>query len=109
MNAPDRAALVTGASSGIGLAIARMLGTQGYGVTMVARRPDKLGAAADALAAEGLDVLAVPANLGPRDQEAVIKQVVTAHRDRYGRLDCLVNNAGVGIAEPIGALTSKAL
>lgn len=109
MNTPNRAALVTGASSGIGLAIARMLGTQGYGVTMVARRPDKLQAAADALTAEGLDVVAVPANLGPRDQEAAIKQVVAAHQDRFGRLDCLVNNAGIGIAESLGALTPKAL
>ncbi len=109
MNTPNRAALVTGASSGIGLALARMLGAEGYGVTMVARRPDKLQAAADTLAAEGIDVLAVPANLGPRDQEEVIKQVVAAHADRFGRLDCLVNNAGIGIAEPIGSLTPKAL
>ena len=38
----DRAALVTGASSGIGLAIAEMLGREGYGLTVAARRPDKL-------------------------------------------------------------------
>ncbi len=49
-----RAAIVTGASSGIGLAIARMLGEEGYGVTMAARRPEKLQAAVDGLAADGL-------------------------------------------------------
>ena len=109
MNTPDRAALVTGASSGIGLAIARMLGEQGYGVTIAAPRPDKLLAAAHALTAEGLNVLAVPANLGPKDQEQVIAEVVAAHRDRFGRLDVLVNNAGVGIGQPLGALTGKAI
>ena len=44
-----RAAIVTGASSGIGLAIARMLGRRGFGLTVAARRPDKLEAAADGL------------------------------------------------------------
>jgi len=42
---PDRAALVTGASSGIGLAIARMLGEEGLGLTVAARRPEKLAGA----------------------------------------------------------------
>ena len=41
----DRAAIVTGASSGIGLAVARMLAEEGHAVTLVARRPDKLEAA----------------------------------------------------------------
>jgi len=45
----DRAALITGASSGIGLAIARMLGEEGYGLTVAARRPDKLEQAAAGL------------------------------------------------------------
>ena len=44
---PDRAAIVTGASSGIGLSVARLLGEQGWGVTMAARRPEKLQAAHD--------------------------------------------------------------
>jgi NAD(P)-dependent dehydrogenase (short-subunit alcohol dehydrogenase family) len=109
MTTHNRAALVTGASSGIGLAIARMLGAQGYGVTMAARRPDKLQAAADALTAEGFDVLAVTANLGPKEQEQVIADVVAAHRARFGRLDVLVNNAGIGIGQPVGALTGKAI
>ena len=59
----ERAAIVTGASSGIGLAIARMLAEEGYGVTMAARRPEKLQAAVDELAAEGYHVLGVPAAL----------------------------------------------
>jgi len=60
----DRAAIVTGASSGIGLEIARMLGNEGHAVTLAARRPEKLEAAAQQLAGEGLDVQAVAGNLG---------------------------------------------
>jgi len=99
-----RAALVTGASSGIGLAIARMLGEEGHAVTLVARRPEKLEAAYEALRAEGLDVQRVAANVG---DEADIVRAVAAHRDAYGRLDVLVNNAGVGIGSPIGELDTR--
>ena len=49
----ERAALITGGSSGIGLAIARALGEDGYGVTISGRRPDKLEAAAEELARRG--------------------------------------------------------
>ncbi len=59
----ERAALVTGGSSGIGLAIARALGEDGYGVTLSARRPDKLEAAGRELEAAGIDVHAVAANM----------------------------------------------
>lgn len=102
----DRAAIVTGASSGIGLAIARMLGRQGHGVTMAARRPDKLEAAAESLRDEGFDVEHVAGNLG---DEEVVKRVVGAHRDRFGRLDVLINNAGVGIGAPVGEIDTKKL
>jgi NAD(P)-dependent dehydrogenase (short-subunit alcohol dehydrogenase family) len=101
-----RAAIVTGASSGIGFAIARLLGEEGYGVTMAARRPDKLEAAAKTLADEGLDVSAVAGNMADEDD---IKRVVAAHKDRYGRLDVLVNNAGVGIGAPIAETETKRL
>jgi NAD(P)-dependent dehydrogenase (short-subunit alcohol dehydrogenase family) len=102
----ERAAIVTGASSGIGLAIAHVLSEEGYGVTMAARRPEKLQAAADGLAAEGFDVHAVPASLS---EEAEVQKVVAAHRERYGRLDVLVNNAGVGIGAPVGEIQTKYL
>ena len=95
----ERAAIVTGASSGIGLAIARVLGKEGYAMTLAARRPEKLQAAADELAREGYDLQAVPANVS---EEAEIQRVVASHRERYGRLDVLVNNAGVGSARPSG-------
>jgi NAD(P)-dependent dehydrogenase (short-subunit alcohol dehydrogenase family) len=100
----ERAAIVTGASSGIGLEIARLLGHEGHAVTMAARRPEKLEAAAQELAGEGLDVQAVAGNLGVEED---VQRVVAAHRERYGRLDVLVNNAGVGIGEPVDGLTTK--
>jgi len=103
---PDRAAIVTGASSGIGLAIARMLCEEGHGVTLAARRPEKLKAAHDELAGAGFDVHQVAGNLGAEDD---IKRVVAEHRERYGRCDVLVNNAGVGAGELIRDLTTKKL
>jgi NAD(P)-dependent dehydrogenase (short-subunit alcohol dehydrogenase family) len=102
----DRAAIVTGASSGIGLAIAKVLGEEGYGVTMAARRPDKLDTAVAELVAEGLDVHGVAANVS---EEEAIQHVVGAHRERYERLDVLVNNAGVGIGAPVGEIQTKHL
>jgi NAD(P)-dependent dehydrogenase (short-subunit alcohol dehydrogenase family) len=102
----ERAAIVTGASSGIGLAIARVLGEEGFGVTMAARRPEKLQAAVEGLAAEGFDVHGVPAALS---EESEIQKVVTAHSERYARLDVLVNNAGVGIGAPVGDILTKHL
>jgi NAD(P)-dependent dehydrogenase (short-subunit alcohol dehydrogenase family) len=103
---PERAAIVTGASSGIGLAIARVLGEEGHGVTMVARRADKLEAAVAGLAGEGFDVHAVAANVSEEDE---IQNVVAAHRERYSRLDVLVNNAGVGFGASVGEIQTKRL
>ncbi len=101
-----RAALVTGGSSGIGLAIARALGEDGHGVTLSARRPDKLEAAAKELSDAGIDVLAVPANVTDEDG---IKAVFAAHRERFGRLDVLVNNAGIGIGAAVADTETKKL
>jgi NAD(P)-dependent dehydrogenase (short-subunit alcohol dehydrogenase family) len=101
---PERAALVTGASSGIGLAIAHALGAEGYGLTVAARRPEKLTAAAEELRAAGYEVEEVAANMA---EEAEIQRVVARHRDRFRRLDVLVNSAGVGIGAPVGEVQAK--
>jgi NAD(P)-dependent dehydrogenase (short-subunit alcohol dehydrogenase family) len=102
----ERAALITGGSSGIGLAIARALAEDGYGVTVSARRPEKLEAAASELRDVGLDVLDVPANV---INEEEITALIEAHRERFGRLDVLVNNAGLGIGSAMDAIQTKHL
>jgi NAD(P)-dependent dehydrogenase (short-subunit alcohol dehydrogenase family) len=99
-----RAALVTGASSGIGLAIAHMLGEEGHALTVAARRPEKLADAARELRDAGYEVEEVAASL---TEEAEIQKVVAAHRERFGRLDVLVNNAGVGIGAPVAEHQTK--
>ena len=102
----ERAALITGGSSGIGLAIARTLGEEGYALTVSARRPEKLEAAAAELRDAGLEVQSVAANM--TDEEDVVG-VFAKHREAYGRLDALVNNAGVGIGAPMEEIQTKHL
>lgn len=102
----ERAALITGGSSGIGLAIARALGEDGYGLTVNGRRPDKLEAAVKELADAGLDVQAAPGNMADEDD---IKAVVEKHREKFGRMDVLINNAGVGIGAAIADAETKKL
>src|SRR5207302_10147901 len=100
----ERAALVTGGSSGIGLAIARALGQEGYSLTVSARRLEKLEAAVKELRDEGLEVEAVPATMAKEEEAAAL---VARHRDRRGRMDVLINNAGGGSGGEIGEHETK--
>jgi NAD(P)-dependent dehydrogenase (short-subunit alcohol dehydrogenase family) len=102
----ERAALITGASGGIGLAIAAVLAEEGYGLTLSARRPEKLEDAVAPLREAGHEVETVAANVGDEDQ---LKSVFAAHEERFGRLDVLVNNAGVGIGAPAAEIQTKFL
>ena len=99
-----RAAIVTGASSGIGLAIAHVLGEEGHGLTVASRRPEKLEQAAAELRDAGHEVETVAANLVSEDD---VQRVVQAHRERFGRLDVLVNSAGVGVGAPLVEIETK--
>ncbi len=84
-----KSALVTGGSSGLGLALARMLREEGHELTLVARRPEPLEEAAQELGAA-----AIAANLSDADE---CVRVVAAHAERFGGMDVLVNSAGLGI------------
>lgn len=96
-----RSALVTGGSAGIGLALARMLKDEGYGLTLAARRPEPLAEAAQELAAEQ-----VAANLADPDE---CVRAVAAHAERFGGMDVLVNSAGIGIGGSFGDQATKAI
>jgi NAD(P)-dependent dehydrogenase (short-subunit alcohol dehydrogenase family) len=92
-------ALVTGGSSGIGLAIARMLHEEGFELTLVSRTKEKIEAAAAELGAE-----AIAADMSKEDD---CVRIVEAHVDRVGGLDLLVNSAGLGIAGTVESLQTK--
>ncbi len=86
----DRVAIVTGASRGIGEAIAARLAEAGAAVVLAARKPEGLEAAAARIVAAGGRALAVPAHMGkPGDVRALVGKAVAA----FGRVDVLVNNA----------------
>src|SRR3981081_1994900 len=95
----ERAAIITGGSAGIGLAIARMLREEGFALTLASRRPEKVQAAAEELRAA-----AVAADVGDADACA---RLVDEHKERFGRLDMLVNSAGIGIAGTVEQLPAK--
>jgi 3-oxoacyl-[acyl-carrier protein] reductase len=92
-------ALVTGGSSGIGLAIARMLRDEGFDLTLASRTREKIEAAAAEIGAHP-----VAADLS---KEADCIRVVAEHAERYGGLDMLVNSAGIGVAGTVESLQTK--
>ncbi|MEZ4471318.1 MAG: SDR family NAD(P)-dependent oxidoreductase [bacterium] len=93
-----KVALVTGASGGIGEAVARRLAAGGLKVAAVARRADRLEALRAEVAEAGGELLALPADV--RD-DAAVRRVVGATVERFGGVDVLVNNAGLGRDEPL--------
>jgi NAD(P)-dependent dehydrogenase (short-subunit alcohol dehydrogenase family) len=86
----ERAAIVTGGSRGIGRAIAEVLADEGYRLTITSRREEGLQEAVRAMRDAGSEVQGIARNLA---DEAAVAEIVAAHRERFGRLDVLVNNA----------------
>jgi NAD(P)-dependent dehydrogenase (short-subunit alcohol dehydrogenase family) len=91
-----KAALVTGGSRGIGLALARRLAAEGYALTLVSRSP-----------AEAARDLGCAWYAGDLREEDVVRGAVAHHVAEHGRLDVLVNNAGVGMGQDVGALKTS--
>ena len=91
-------ALVTGASSGIGQAIARILAQGGYRVALCARRCDRLETLRDELTATGTEVLIHATDLRQESEILALFQVI---RQTWGGVDVLINNAGLGRKAPL--------
>ena len=95
-------ALVTGAARGIGLATARWFLANGYRVVLLDNDEATLAAAEEALRHEGVSAeraIAVPADVShPQQVDAAVQRTL----DHFGRIDALVNNAGVAVFKPIG-------
>lgn len=92
-----RVAVVTGASSGLGVYFARALAEAGADVVLAARRVDKLAEAAELVAATGRAALPVATDVA---DPAAATAMVEAAIERFGRVDVLINNAGIGTAHP---------
>ena len=92
-----RVAVVTGASSGLGVAFARALAGAGARVVLAARRKKQLESLAEELVAEGASALAVSCDVG---EEGEVDALVAATLERFGRADVLINNAGITTITP---------
>ncbi|MFZ0332649.1 MAG: SDR family NAD(P)-dependent oxidoreductase [Candidatus Acidiferrales bacterium] len=97
-----KTALVTGASRGIGLAIAQRLGQLGARIALCGRHQDTLDAACARLRDEAIDALALTADVSHSDQVASLIEKTLA---RFGAIDFLINNAGTGRFGPVQEFT----
>jgi 3-oxoacyl-[acyl-carrier protein] reductase len=104
---PDGSGLVTGATRGIGRGIAERLAERGYSLTVAARDIDRLRETAEWLRSAGApQVVTVAGDLADPDH---VVELADAHATAYGSMSCLVLNAGVGTAGPIGELSTHRL
>jgi NADP-dependent 3-hydroxy acid dehydrogenase YdfG len=98
MTLSDKVVAITGASSGIGEATARLLAARGAAVVLGARRTDRLDRVADELRAAGASVLTVTTDVTNRED---VDRLVSRAVDAFGSLDVLVSNAGVANLGPV--------
>jgi NADP-dependent 3-hydroxy acid dehydrogenase YdfG len=101
-NIAGKVVVITGASSGLGEATARLLSAQGAGVVLGARRADRLQSLASELTGRGGKALAVTTDVTRRDQ---VKKLVDAAVQTFGRIDAMINNAGIMPRAPLERLT----
>jgi NAD(P)-dependent dehydrogenase (short-subunit alcohol dehydrogenase family) len=103
MRLKDKVTIVTGASSGIGVGIAEVYAEEGAAVVCVARRQAEGEAVAEAIRHRGGNALFIACDVAQESQvEAMVRQTL----ERFGRIDVLVNNAGVNFVKPFEELTS---
>ena len=100
-NIEGKVVVITGASSGLGEATARLLSTQGASVVLGARRVDRIQSLADELTGSGGKALAIPTDVTHYDQ---VKRLVDAAVQTYGRIDVMINNAGLMPHSPLERL-----
>ena len=93
--------VITGASSGLGEATARLLSPQGASVVLGARRVERIQSLADELTGNGGKALAIPTDVTDYDQ---VKKLVAAAVQTYGRIDVMINNAGLMPQSPLERL-----
>ena len=106
MDLRNKVAIITGASSGIGAAAAKLFAANGAGLVIGARRADRLNTLAQQIAGRGGQVVALA---GDVTDEAYARRLVETATDRFGRLDIGFDNAGIiGDAGPLTAMTADA-
>ena len=100
-NIEGKVVVITGASSGLGEASARLLSAEGASVVLGARREDRIQSLAGELTAKGGKALAIPTDVARREQ---VQKLVDAGVEAYGRIDVMINNAGLMPQAPLERL-----
>jgi NADP-dependent 3-hydroxy acid dehydrogenase YdfG len=101
MGVEGKVVVITGASSGLGEAAARLLADEGAMVVLGARREERIRAVADELTRRGEKALAIPTDVTRRDQ---VQRLVEGAVEAYGQIDVLINNAGLMPLSPLDRL-----
>lgn len=103
-NIKGKVVVITGASSGLGEATAKLLSSEGATVVLAARRADRIGALAEKLTSEGGQALAMTTDVTDRQQ---VKALVDRAVETYGRIDVMLNNAGLMPLAPLEDLKTN--